>query len=101
MASGNLDATQAQRTARESHPEGLVGEIRKRSAPMNTSSGERLLWAITANARMSSRTYTSLFDQLVVPELETEEGSVPLRRRVTSWLLDALGHIETYEDDHG
>src|SRR4051812_12257550 len=101
MARGNLDATQAQRTAGESNLEGPVGQIHGGSAPMNTASGERMLWAITAKGRLSSRSYTSLFDQLVVPGLETEEGLVPLRRRVTSWLLDALGHIETYEDEQG
>lgn len=65
---------------------------------MNSPIGDRLLWAITVNGHLTSRSFTSLFDQLVAHELDSEEEAVPQRRRVTYWLLDALGHCETFTE---
>ena len=66
---------------------------------MTDSIGDRLLWAITANGRTATRSFNSLFDQLVASERSAEEAAVPLRRRITFWLLDALGHCETFTDE--
>ena len=66
---------------------------------MTATIGDRLLWAVTANGRIASRSFNSLFDQLVAPEIGTEEAAVPLRRRLTFWLLDALGHCETFTEE--
>ncbi|MFF2026909.1 hypothetical protein [Rhodococcus koreensis] len=60
--------------------------------------GDRLLWAITAKERISLQSFNNLFDQLAASEVGMDEADLPRRRRVTSWMLNALGHCETFID---